>query len=194
MKDRGAQSRTWTGTPCGKSFWDFRGYLFHHSSILTHLCIPTSAASQGFVTIQNSKNILHPPAIRNPQTRLLGQRGLTKPQRRLVYFFQSNKRSCLFLQKPPFLLIWERKVESLSCKRVLLLIFRTEKGFAPKRLRRRFWLFYWGSKTYKKAGAKGGTWTHTSFHSPDPKSGAAAISPLSHIVGGHRSIPTVVTL
>lgn len=69
-----------------------------------HLCIPTSAASQGFVTIQNSKNILYLPAIRNPQTRLLGQRGLTKPQRRLVYFFQSNKRSCLLLQKPPFLL------------------------------------------------------------------------------------------
>jgi hypothetical protein len=92
----------------------------------------------GFCIIQNSKNILYPPAIRNPQTRLLGQRGLTKPQRRLVYFFQSNKRSCLLLQKPPFLLIQERKVESLSCKRVLLLIFRTEKGFAPKRLRRRF--------------------------------------------------------
>ena len=36
----------------------------------------------------------------------------------------------------------------------------------------------WTTGTY---GAKGGTWTRMSFHSPDPKSGAAAISPLSHI-------------
>lgn len=138
MKDRGAQSRTWTGTPCGKSFWDFRGYLFHHSSILTHLCIPTSAASQGFVTTQNSKNILYPPAIRNPQTHLLGQRDLTKPQRRLVYFFSrtsvvvssyKNRLSCC---------LEERKVESLSRKQFYYLC-----------LRRRFWLTSWAQKPTK---------------------------------------------
>lgn len=108
------------------------------------------------MTIQNSKNILYPTAIRNPQTRLLGQRGLTKPQRRLVYFFQSNKRSCLLLQKPPFLLIRERKVESLSCKRVLLLIFRTEKCLRQKSAEKVL-IILLGLKIFKKAGAKGGT-------------------------------------
>ena len=148
IKDSGAQSRIWTGTPCGKSFWDFRGYLLHHLSILTHLCIPTSAASQGFVTTQNSKNILYLLAIRNPQTRLLGQRGLTKPQHRLVYFFSrtsvvvssyKNRLSCC---------IKERKVESLFYKQFYYL-YSALKKVCSKRLRRRFWLFYWGSKSSK---------------------------------------------
>lgn len=108
------------------------------------------------MTIQNSKNILYPTAIRNPQTRLLGQRGLTKPQRRLVYFFQSNKRSCLLLQKPPFLLIRERKVESLSCKRVLLLIFRTEKGVCTKKIAEKVLIILLGLKIFKKLVRKAG--------------------------------------
>ena len=147
-KDRGAQSRTWTGTPCGKSFWDFRGYLFHHSSILTHLCIPTSAASQGFVLYKIPKTSYTHPAIRNPQTRLLGQRGLSKTTTLVLFIFQSNKRSCLLLQKLPFLLPQERKVESLSCKQFLLLIFRTEKGL-HKKSAEKVLIISLGLKTFK---------------------------------------------
>ena len=54
--------------------------------------------------------------------------------------------------------------------------------------------YFTGAQNLQKAGAKGGTWTRTSSHSPASKAGTAAISSLSHIVGGHRSIPTVVTL
>ena len=123
---------------------------------ITHLCIPTSAASQGFVLYKIPKTSYIHPTIRSPQTRLLGQRDLTKPQRRLVYFFQSNKRSCLLLQKPPFLLPQERKVESLSCKLILLLIFRTEKCLRQKSAEKVL-IILLGLKDLQKAGTKGGT-------------------------------------
>ena len=126
---------------------------------ITHLCIPTSAASQGFVTIQNSKKYLISPGYKKPANPFIRTKGFGKTTT-LVLFIFFSQTSVVVSSYKNRLSCWveERKVESLSCKLVLLLIFRTEKCLRQKSAEKVL-IILLGLKDLQKAGPDEGTRT-----------------------------------
>ena len=76
---------------------------------ITHLCIPTSAASQGFVTIQNSKKYLISPGYKKPANPFIRTKGFDKTTTSSCLFFSVEQAQLSPPTKTAFLVTSGKK-------------------------------------------------------------------------------------
>ena len=97
------------------------------------------------------------PGYKKPSNPFIRTKGLDKTTTLVLFIFFSQTSVVVSSYKNrPSCCLEERKVESLSYKLILLLIFRTEKGLYQKSAEKVL-IILLGLKIFKKAGAKGGT-------------------------------------
>ena len=99
----------------------------------------------GFCDYTKFQKYLISPGYKKPANPFIRTKGFDKTTTSSCLFFQSNKRSCLLLQKPPFLFLRGKKERILISQTVLL--FMSAKKVLINQL---------SSKTYKKLVRKAG--------------------------------------